>query len=68
MDTRQQAEEACRERLAMRRLLSRLSPDYSPSRMTVKFVIRILALRMAVLTVARPQFGSRLEEVKREGS
>lgn len=56
-----------RERFGDAALLSRLSPDYSPSRMTIKFVIRILALIMAVLTVARPQFGSRLEEVKREG-
>lgn len=56
-----------RERFCDAELLRRLSPDYSPSRMTVKFVLRVLALIMAVLTVARPQFGSRLEEVKREG-
>jgi len=56
-----------RERFGDAELLSRLSPDYSPSRMTVKFVIRIFSLVMAILTVARPQFGSRLEEVKREG-
>lgn len=48
-------------------MLKRLSPDYSPARMTVKFFIRLLAFIMAVLIVARPQFGSRLEEVKREG-
>jgi Ca-activated chloride channel family protein len=56
-----------RERFGDEALLKRLSPDYSPARMVAKFFIRLLALVMAVLTVARPQFGSRLEEVKREG-
>lgn len=56
-----------RERFGDARLLERLSPDYSPARMAIKFFIRMLALIMAVLTVARPQFGSKLEEVKREG-
>jgi len=56
-----------RERFGDAGLLRRLSPDYSPSRMTTKFFIRLVAFIMAVLTVARPQFGSRLEEVKREG-
>ncbi len=56
-----------RERFGDAELLARLSPDYSPARMTVKFLVRLLAFVMAVLTVARPQFGSRLEEVKREG-
>ncbi|MCU0458191.1 MAG: VWA domain-containing protein [Bacteroidales bacterium] len=56
-----------RERFGDDTLLRRLSPDYSPGRMAVKFVIRMLAFIMAVLVTARPQFGSRLEEVKREG-
>jgi Ca-activated chloride channel family protein len=56
-----------RERFGDADLLGRLSPDYSLSRMAAKFFIRLLAFIMAILTVARPQFGSRLEEVKREG-
>jgi len=56
-----------RERFGDAELVNRLAPDYSPARMTAKFIIRLLAFVMAVLTVARPQFGSRLEEVKREG-
>ena len=56
-----------RERFGDPDLVRRLSPDYSPARMTAKFIIRVMAFVMAVLTVARPQFGSRLEEVKREG-
>ena len=56
-----------RQRFGESDLVKRLSPDYSPARMTVKFFLRLLAFVLAVLTVARPQFGSRLEEVKREG-
>ncbi len=61
-----------RRRLARQRfsdadLLARLSPDYSTARMTAKFFLRLLAFIMAVLMIARPQFGSRLEEAKREG-
>ncbi|MFZ2286932.1 MAG: VWA domain-containing protein [Bacteroidales bacterium] len=56
-----------RERFGDTELVKRLSPDYSPGRMAAKYVIRILAFVFAVMTVARPQFGSRLEEVKREG-
>ncbi len=56
-----------RERFGDAELVKQLSPDFSAGRMTAKFLIRILALVFAVLTVARPQFGSRLEEVKREG-
>jgi Ca-activated chloride channel family protein len=56
-----------RQRFGESDLVKRLSPDYSPARMTAKFFLRLLAFVIAVLTVARPQFGSRLEEVKREG-
>jgi Ca-activated chloride channel family protein len=56
-----------RERFGDAGLVRRLTPDYSPARMTVKFFIRLTAFILALLTVARPQFGSKLEEVKREG-
>jgi len=56
-----------RDRFGDPGLVRRLTPDYSPARMTVKFFIRLTAFILALLTVARPQFGSRLEEVKREG-
>ncbi len=56
-----------RDRFGDDQLMKRLTPDYSPSRMGVKFFIRLLALILAIVTAARPQFGSRLEEVKREG-
>lgn len=56
-----------RDRFGDPGLVRRLNPDYSPARMAVKFFIRLAAFILALLTVARPQFGSRLEEVKREG-
>lgn len=56
-----------RERFGEPDLVKRLLPDYSPGRMAAKFFIRMLAFVFGVLTVARPQFGSKLEEVKREG-
>lgn len=58
---------AARKRFAEPEMLQRLSPDYSSGRMAAKFLIRLFAFIFAVLTIARPQFGSRLEEVKREG-
>ena len=56
-----------RERFGESELVARLSPDYSPLRLTLKFIVRVTALIFAVVLIARPQFGSRLEEVKREG-
>jgi Ca-activated chloride channel family protein len=58
---------AARERFAEPVMVRRLSPDYSSGRMAAKFLVRLLAFIFAVLTIARPQFGSRLEEAKREG-
>lgn len=56
-----------RERFGEAELVKRLLPDYSPRRAIVKFIICCLALVAGVFTAARPQFGSKLEEVKREG-
>ncbi len=56
-----------RERFSESALLARLSPDYSPGRMIMKFFVRLTAFIFAVLLISRPQFGSKLEEVKREG-
>jgi len=56
-----------REKFSDNNLMARLSPDYSPGRMILKFFIRLTAFICAVLLISRPQFGSKLEEVKREG-
>jgi len=56
-----------RARFGETEMVKRLLPDYSPRRVIIKFIICTLAFIFGVLTVARPQFGSRLEEIKREG-
>ncbi len=47
--------------------LDQLMPDFSSSRPVVKFVLLIIAVIAMVFAVAGPQFGSRLQEIKRKG-
>jgi Ca-activated chloride channel family protein len=61
-----------RKRKALRKLgdvslVKKLLPDLSRFRSSVKFIIQILALSLAIIMLARPQFGSKIEEVKRQG-
>ena len=49
------------------RLLNMLMPDYSSTRIKAKFYLVLLAITLLVVAVAGPQFGSKLEEVKRKG-
>ena len=48
-------------------ILNQLMPDLSPIRPFVKFTLLILALTAIIFALARPQFGSRLQEIKRQG-
>ncbi|MDT8401715.1 MAG: VWA domain-containing protein [Bacteroidales bacterium] len=48
-------------------LIRRLIPEFSFFRKNLKFFFHILALILVIFLLARPQFGSKLEEVKREG-
>jgi Ca-activated chloride channel family protein len=48
-------------------LINRLIPEISGIRPVVKFLLQLLALSAAVIMLARPQFGSRIEEVKKQG-
>lgn len=48
-------------------LLESLMPNASVNRPVVKFYIMLLALAMIIVTMAGPQFGSKLETVKRKG-
>lgn len=48
-------------------LLSTLMPHVSLIRPTVKFVMQVLAVTLLSVVIARPQFGTRQEEVKRQG-
>jgi Ca-activated chloride channel homolog len=56
-----------RDRFSSAEMMKRLLPDFSARRTIVKFIFCTLALTAGILTAARPQFGSRLQEVKREG-
>jgi Ca-activated chloride channel homolog len=44
-----------------------LMPLRAPGRSHLKFILLLLALSSLIVAIARPQFGSKLEEVKREG-
>lgn len=48
-------------------LLRPLAPEASAAKRHVKFILEMLALTALVIAVARPQFGSKLETVKKEG-
>lgn len=48
-------------------LISRLMPDVSRYRPDVKFSLMLLSVALFSLLLARPQFGSKLETVKRQG-
>lgn len=48
-------------------LLKALMPDRSPKRQHLKFGFLLVAIAMLIVVVAGPQFGSKLETVKRQG-
>lgn len=48
-------------------LLSELMPEVSPKRQHLKFWILFASITLVILIIAGPQFGSKLETVKREG-
>lgn len=48
-------------------LISRLMPDYSGSRGTLKVVLLMIAWTLLVIGIADPQTGSKLEKIKRKG-
>lgn len=48
-------------------LLKELMPNVSTVRPTVKFIMQMVVLTLLVVVLARPQFGTKAEEVKRQG-
>lgn len=48
-------------------LLGVLAPAWNPARAKARLVLRVLALALLVLALARPQWGFRWEEVRRKG-
>jgi|WetSurSiteA1Bulk_404760.scaffolds.fasta_scaffold00012_11 Ca-activated chloride channel homolog len=48
-------------------LVTALMPDFSQIRISLKFILLVVAMVLIILALAGPQFGSKLTEVKREG-
>jgi len=55
------------KRLGDPEILNQLMPFLSVNRPVVKFLFILFALVFIILGLARPQFGSKLEEIKRKG-
>ena len=55
------------QRLGDIKLVEQLAPELSKSRPIVKFLIQLLAFSSAIIMLARPQFGSKIEDVKKQG-
>ena len=61
-----------RRRKALRRigevdLVNRLIPEMSKLRPPFKFILQLIALLSGIIMLARPQFGSKIEDVKKQG-
>jgi Ca-activated chloride channel family protein len=55
------------KRLGEQGLVRKLVPELSGIRPGLKFFLGLLAITAVIIIMARPQFGSRLEEVKKQG-
>ena len=55
------------KRLGDPELVGRLLPEFSAARPWVKFLLQFMAITAVIIILARPQFGSRLEEVRKQG-
>jgi Ca-activated chloride channel family protein len=55
------------ERFGNPALILQLMPDVSVTKPHLKFMLATIALILLIFAIAGPQFGSRLEEVKRKG-
>jgi len=54
-------------KFGQKEILTVLMPHASSARPAIKFAVLILALASTIIGIARPQFGSQLKTVKREG-
>ena len=55
------------ERFAQEETLNVLMPNVSRSRPVIKFIIWLFVVASVILAIARPQFGSKLKTIKRQG-
>jgi len=54
-------------KLGDQKLVSELLPELSEIRPLVKFMLMMIVIISAIIALARPQFGSKIEDVKKEG-
>ncbi|MCX6335173.1 MAG: VWA domain-containing protein [Bacteroidia bacterium] len=55
------------KRIGDEELVKRLLPERSVIRPWIKFIFQLIGISAVIVILARPQFGSKLEEVKKEG-
>lgn len=55
------------KRLGDTNLVENLVPEMSRVRPVIKFILQLIAFSAAVIMLSRPQFGSKLEDVKKHG-
>ena len=55
------------ERFGQKETINLLMPNVSKSRPVFKFIIWLFVISSVIIAIARPQFGSKLKTVKREG-
>lgn len=61
-----------RKRKALKRLgdvnlVSRLVPEMSTVRPSIKFILQLIAVLAGIIMLSRPQFGSKIEDIKKQG-
>jgi Ca-activated chloride channel family protein len=61
-----------RKRKALKRLgdvnlVSRLVPEMSTVRPAIKFILQLIAVSAGIIMLSRPQFGSKIEDIKKQG-
>ena len=55
------------KKLGSQEFVRKLMPEFSGFRPNLKFFLQLLSISLVIIILARPQFGSKLEEVKKQG-
>ncbi|TAL66339.1 MAG: VWA domain-containing protein, partial [Bacteroidetes bacterium] len=55
------------QRLGNTKLVGSLVPELSRIRTIVKFLLQLLAVSAGIIMLSRPQFGSKIEDIKKQG-
>lgn len=55
------------QRFGDKKLVRTLVPEMSKIRPVIKFILQLIAVTAGIIMLSRPQFGSKLEDVKKQG-